>query len=110
LTTYSASKYGLRGFSEALTEELAPFGVRVSAVYPFFSRTPILDSPQFGLMQRGPLPDHMLSHPADVIREVVKGIEQNKAHIFPDKVARQIHILKRYMPSLLRRFHDRLLS
>ncbi|MCB8943632.1 MAG: SDR family NAD(P)-dependent oxidoreductase [Ardenticatenaceae bacterium] len=101
LATYAASKYGLRGFGEALCEELKPYGVRVTAVYPFFSRTPILDSPRFGVMQRGPLPDEMVTNPADVIGEVVRGIEQNKQHIFPDKTARQMHMLKRYWPGLL---------
>jgi len=31
---YSASKYGVRGFTDALRREAAPLGVRVSGVYP----------------------------------------------------------------------------
>ena len=108
LAVYSATKYGLRGFSEALYEEVKPYGVQVTTVYPFFSRTPILNSPRFGTMQRGDLPDGMITDPSDVIREVVAGIEQNKHHIFPDKTARRMHILKRYWPSLLYRATNRL--
>ena len=48
LGAYVASKHGLRGFSASLSEELKPHNVMVSAVYPYFSDTPILDSPQFG--------------------------------------------------------------
>jgi NADP-dependent 3-hydroxy acid dehydrogenase YdfG len=33
-TVYAAAKFGVRGFSEALRREAAPFGVKVSAVYP----------------------------------------------------------------------------
>jgi Short-chain alcohol dehydrogenase of unknown specificity len=33
-TVYSAAKFGVRGFTEALRREAAPFGVKVSAVYP----------------------------------------------------------------------------
>jgi len=33
-TVYSAAKFGVRGFTEALRREAAPLGVRVSAIYP----------------------------------------------------------------------------
>lgn len=34
LTTYSASKYGVRAFTDALRREVAPLGVKVSGIYP----------------------------------------------------------------------------
>jgi short-subunit dehydrogenase len=34
ITTYAASKYGVRAFTEALRREVSPFGIRVSAIYP----------------------------------------------------------------------------
>jgi NADP-dependent 3-hydroxy acid dehydrogenase YdfG len=33
-SVYSAGKFGMRGFSEALRRESAPFGVKVSVIYP----------------------------------------------------------------------------
>lgn len=33
-TVYSAAKFGVRGFTEALRRETTPFGVKVSVVYP----------------------------------------------------------------------------
>jgi len=33
-TVYSAAKFGVRGFTEALRREASPFGVKVSAIYP----------------------------------------------------------------------------
>jgi NADP-dependent 3-hydroxy acid dehydrogenase YdfG len=33
-TVYSAAKFGVRGFTEALRREAAPFGIKVSAIYP----------------------------------------------------------------------------
>jgi NADP-dependent 3-hydroxy acid dehydrogenase YdfG len=33
-TVYSAAKFGVRGFTEALRREASPFGVHVSAIYP----------------------------------------------------------------------------
>ncbi|MEZ5977199.1 MAG: SDR family oxidoreductase [Planctomycetota bacterium] len=42
-TAYCASKYGLRGFSDALRLELADQGIRVSTVYPPGTDTGIFD-------------------------------------------------------------------
>ncbi len=33
-TTYSASKFGVRAFTDALRREVAPLGIRVSGIYP----------------------------------------------------------------------------
>lgn len=38
-TVYAAAKFGVRGFSEALRREAAPFGVHVSTIYPGSSPT-----------------------------------------------------------------------
>lgn len=40
---YCASKYGLRGFSDALRLDLAPAGIRVTTVYPGATDTTIFD-------------------------------------------------------------------
>ena len=42
-TAYCASKYGLRGFSDALREELRGDNVRVSTVYPGATDTEIFN-------------------------------------------------------------------
>jgi short-subunit dehydrogenase len=33
-TVYAATKYGMRGFTDALRREVAPFGIHVSGIYP----------------------------------------------------------------------------
>lgn len=34
ITSYSASKYGVRAFTDALRREVSPFGIHVSGIYP----------------------------------------------------------------------------
>jgi len=34
VTSYSASKYGARAFTDALRREVMPFGIKVSGIYP----------------------------------------------------------------------------
>lgn len=40
LSGYNATKFGLRGFSEAIMKELRPFGIRVSCIFPGSVATP----------------------------------------------------------------------
>jgi short-subunit dehydrogenase len=101
LSSYCATKYGLRGFGEALAADLHDTGVRVSNVYPCFSRTPILDSPQFGYSQPRKVPEFLVSEPADVIAAVIDGVQRNRLHIFPDKHSRRIHYITRFAPWVL---------
>ncbi|MBT2186912.1 SDR family NAD(P)-dependent oxidoreductase [Sphingobium nicotianae] len=43
---YSASKYAVRGFTEALRMDLAPHGIGVSCLYPGAVRTQLIDIPE----------------------------------------------------------------
>jgi len=42
LTAYAASKFGVEGFMEGLSSEVAPFGIRTMLVEPGFFRTELL--------------------------------------------------------------------
>lgn len=101
LASYAASKFGLRGFSEALAEELLPHDIRVTAVCPFFSRTPILDSERVGSLPHVMPPDWMVTDPAAVVRQVIRGIRRGKRLVFPDPAALALHWLKRLVPWLI---------
>ena len=103
LTHYAASKFGLRGFSEGLFDEVKAYNIKVTAVYPFFSRTPILQSKRYGAFaQRNPdLPENWITDPAKVMRATIQGIIRDQLHVFPDSVAKNIHFFKRYAPGFL---------
>ncbi|MGK7908376.1 MAG: SDR family NAD(P)-dependent oxidoreductase [Synechococcus sp.] len=111
MTHYSTSKFGLRGFSEGLWNEVKPYNVKVTAVYPFFSRTPILQSERYGTLAQGmeDFPEHLATDPAKVMEKTIKGIMRNQLHVFPDKMANRIHILKQYFPRLFNWVSNRFL-
>jgi short-subunit dehydrogenase len=100
LTAYAASKYGLRGFSEGLRYELAPYDVKVTTVYPFFSRTPLLNSPRFGALAESDkaLPAALTTDPKKIMAKTIRAIERNQAEVFPDQFAWLAQGLKRYLP------------
>ena len=102
LSAYCASKFGLRGFGISLAADLEKTGVQVTNVYPCFSRTPILDSPQHGYEEHRTVPEYLISDPAHVVSRIVLGVRRNRVHVFPDKYARLIHYLTRFAPWLLR--------
>jgi len=114
IAPYCAAKFGLRGFSESLAADVKEFNIKVSAVYPYFSRTPILDSERYGHEQRMTIPDDMVTDPADVVAATLKGVRRNRLHIFPDRMARRIHYIKRYMPWMIpiltRRVQERIVQ
>ncbi|MEM9137183.1 MAG: SDR family NAD(P)-dependent oxidoreductase [Cyanobacteria bacterium P01_F01_bin.42] len=103
LTAYAASKYGLRGFGEGLRAELSPYGVQVTTVYPFFSRTPILDSPRFGRFARlkGDLPPALTTDPKQIMSKTIRAVERNRDEVFPDRFALVGQWVKRYFPGAL---------
>ncbi|MDJ0716485.1 MAG: SDR family NAD(P)-dependent oxidoreductase [Prochloraceae cyanobacterium] len=103
MSHYATSKFGLRGFSEGLLNEVKIYGVKVTAVYPFFSRTPILQSEKYGTLaiEKRELPESLVTDPADVMRETIKGIINNKPQVFPDRMAKILCVLKRFFPPAL---------
>jgi len=108
LTSYCAAKFGLRGFSESLSKDVEEYGINVSTIYPWFSRTPILDSAHFGPEEKVDVPDDVVTEPANVVAEMLRGIRKNKLHIFPDKMARRIQFMKRHVPGLFDRIIRRM--
>lgn len=102
IASYNASKFGLRGFGESMAAELEGKGVFVSNVYPFFSRTPILDSPNHGNLPRPEVPDRMIGDPAKVVEAILRGIRRNRLHIFTDHFGRFTHAMVRWAPWALR--------
>lgn len=101
LSAYCASKFGLRGFGASLAADLEGTGVHVTNIYPCFSQTPILDSPQFGYEERRTVPAYLISDPADVVARMLEGVRRNRLHVFPDKYSRRIHYVTRFAPWLV---------
>ena len=101
LSAYCASKFAVRGFGESLAADLAGTGVHVTNVYPCFSRTAIIDSPQYGYEQRRVVPEYLISEPSHVVAQIIKGVRRNRLHVFPDRYSRYIHYVTRFTPWLV---------
>ena len=84
LAAYSASKFAVDGLSAALRDELAPFGIGVSVLYPGLTRSRMSLSNKSGAntneIPRAVLEANMMD-PVWIGRAVVKAIEENSPHI-----------------------------
>lgn len=74
-TSYSASKFAMRGFSEALRRELAGSGVGVTYVAPRYTRTPLNHGPVSRMAEAVGMNSDA---PEVVVRHVVRAIEKNR--------------------------------
>ncbi len=97
ISVYSATKFGLRGFASGLTAD----GYCVSTVYPFFTQTDILESPQYGGGPTRRVPQWLLDQPPAVVRASLAGIAARRRHIFPGWKARLYAIVAAIAPDIL---------
>lgn len=94
-TAYGASKYAVRGFSDALRAELKPLGIGVSIVFP-----PDTDTPQLAYENTLKPPETKalagnagLLSPEQVAEEIMKGIARRRYLILPGREAKLLYFL-----------------
>ncbi len=78
-TAYSASKFALRGFTEALRRELDSTMIKVSYISPRGIDTPINGQALFNMAKAANL---QMDAPDDVARIIVKAIEKEKKEVY----------------------------
>lgn len=104
---YNASKFAVRGFSEALRQELKDSHIRVTCVHPGGVKTNIVKSSRFVPEDNQSLTkeefvsrfEQLANLTADEAAEtIIRGIQKNKARILVGRDALLISILERIAP------------
>lgn len=100
LTDYSASKFAIIGFSEALKQELSRYNISVQVLCP-----PDTDTPGFAVEDlTKPEETKRISayakllQPGEVAKQAIKGIERNAFMIIPGADGKFTYWLKRHLP------------
>jgi short-subunit dehydrogenase len=73
---YCASKYAMRGFSEALRRELRPDGIHVMAVYPGGTATDMMENVEFDRFGVN------IATPEQVARATLRGLRWRQSDVF----------------------------
>ena len=102
-TDYSASKFAIIGFSEALKSELKKYNINVSVLCP-----PDTDTPAFEVENRTK-PDETkaisasakLMQPDDVAAAFIHGVMKGKFIIIPGMDGKFTYVMKRWFPKIV---------
>ena len=107
LAVYSATKFAVRGLSEALDIEWKAHGVSVACVMPWFIETPILavgapgsNQDMAQTLRDGGLPVYPVEDAAEVVWRAVHGKD---LHYFVGKRAKQMRFASNHMPGAVRK-------
>lgn len=84
--SYNASKFGLRGFADALRQEEREHGVRVSSVYPGRTATPMQE--QVHRQEGADYDAERWIRPETVAAEIVRLLDLERDATFPDVTIR----------------------
>lgn len=104
---YNASKFAVRGFTEALAQELAETHVKVSCVMPGGVKTSILDNSRYyATDNKSPTQEEASERfrqsvgllPYQAAQEILTGIANNKSHILVGNDARVLALSQRLAP------------
>jgi NAD(P)-dependent dehydrogenase (short-subunit alcohol dehydrogenase family) len=104
---YSASKFAVRGFTEALRHELAHSNVCVSCVHPGGIRTPIAARARLGGGTPASIREESISRfeklartpPETAAAVILRGVERREPRILIGMDAYQIDVLQRLRPA-----------
>jgi len=106
--TYAPSKYAIVGFAETLRNELSPYKINVSILYPPDTDTPLLKradtmrpKEQFIISEKGGL-----LTAEQVAEDFIEGLLKKKFEIFPGK-AKFVNKMFRLFPNLVRSVIDK---
>jgi short-subunit dehydrogenase len=77
--SYSASKFAMRGFSQALRRELADTGIKVTYVAPRAVRTPLNDTAAERMMEDANI---AMDEPQEVAARIIEAIEQDRQELY----------------------------
>jgi NADP-dependent 3-hydroxy acid dehydrogenase YdfG len=107
LAVYSATKFAVKGLSEALDIEFARHGVSVRCIMPWFIETPILDAGAQGSNEK--MSDNLRAqgmdiYPVETAAQVIWDAAHGRdLHYTVGKRAKQMRFASRFMPNAIRK-------
>jgi 3-dehydrosphinganine reductase len=111
-TAYGASKFAVRGFSDALRAEMKLHGIGVSLIFPPDTQTPQLEyeSRIKPVETKALAGNTKVMSPNEVAHEIIKGIGRGKYMILPGLESKLIYLLNGFLGGGLRFIMDQIIA
>jgi short-subunit dehydrogenase len=108
MSVYAATKFAVRGLSEALEAEFARVGVGVRCIMPWFIDTPLLDKARLSDnedLRVSLRAEKVPVYPVEAVSEAVWAAVHGKPrlHHLVGAQARQVGLLNRFAPKFVRK-------
>jgi short-subunit dehydrogenase len=100
-SVYAASKFGVRGFSEALRREVAAWGIHVTVICPGAANTSFAQEDILKRRTGVRSPGAIVLEPEDVARAVIDSIRRPKKILILPFMMRPIVWLNQFWPALI---------
>jgi len=110
---YSASKFAVRGLSDAMDQELTGSGIRVSCAFPAGIKTGIARNARVQMPEKSELSAEQVQKsmeklfwttPDEAASEILAGVRKCQPRIMVGKGSRRMDVLARLMPVLYRKY------
>jgi 3-dehydrosphinganine reductase len=111
-TAYGASKFAVRGFSDALRAEMRIHGIGVSIIFPQDTQTAQLEyESQYKPPETKALAGNTkIMSPEDVAHEAIRGIERGRYIILPGLESKLIYRLNGFFEAGLNFYMDQIIA
>lgn len=88
-TTYAVSKVGLKMFCDIIHEEIEDFNIKMTNIFPYFIKTPILyNVAAYGLENPKLIDDMLADEPDDIADQVTDSIIKEKYEVYAGSAER----------------------
>lgn len=82
-TTYAVSKVGLKMFCDIINEEIENSSIKMTNIFPYFIKTPILQNvATYGLDNKKLIDDCLADNPDDIANQVIDSIINEKYEVY----------------------------
>ncbi len=111
-SVYSATKFGVRGVTEALDAEWSEFGIRVRSLCPAFIETPLLEhtpnaASNEAIRDRVKAAGLEITPVGDVAQAAWDAVHGDRLHTLVGQTARRLAFASRWMPGRVRKMARR---